>query len=182
MKRKGMKNLFLLLTIVMMLVLQSSLASAQPQNSSHKPGLFGLQFFMTVFWNTNDTQTPIHPRELRTVHLTFAYTEVRGTFGRTLLHLLKGRPFPWRLSIIDKPDWCTVQLPVENFIGLINPDEVQITYTELSIQLNENAPLNYTLGYVKLHAVIDDMKGPFNILTLIQGFEENFTISFITGP
>jgi hypothetical protein len=182
MKKKGMKNLFLILTIIMMLVLQSSLVSAQSQISSYKPGLFGLQFVITVFWYANDTQTPIHPRELRTVLLTIAYTETHGVFGRTLLLLLKGRPFPFRLSIVDKPDWCIAQLSTENFIGLINPDEAQIADSELSIQLSENAPLNHTLGYVKIHVAINDMKGPFNILTLIQGFEGNFTVCFVTSP
>jgi hypothetical protein len=182
MKRKGMKNLFIVSTIIMMFVLQSSLASAQPQNSSYKPGLFGLQFVMDVFWNANDTQTPIHPGEVRQVPLTFDYRVVRGAFGQTLLLLLTSRTFPWRVSIVDKPDWCTAQLSVENFIGVIIPNVGQIEYSMLYIQLNEDAPLNHTLGYVKLHVAIDDMKGLFNILTLIQGFEGNYTVCFVTNP
>ena len=163
-----------------MLFLQSSLASAQPQNSSHKQGLFGLQFVMTISWNA--TQTPIHPGEARQVQLIVAHTVARGALGRMLLRLLEGRPFPFRLSIGDKPDWCTAQLSVENFIGVIIPDEVQSVNSVLFIQLSEDAPLNYTLGYVKLHGVIDDMKGPFNILTLIQGYETNVTLFFVTSP
>lgn len=51
MKTKGMKNLFILFTIIVMLLLQSSLASAQAQNGYHKQGLFGLQFVMIITWN-----------------------------------------------------------------------------------------------------------------------------------
>lgn len=180
MKKRGKKNFFILFTIIVMLLLQSSLASAQPQNDYHKQGLFGLQFVMTISWNA--TITPIHPGEVRQVHLIATYTVARGALGRMLLRLLEGRPFPLRLSIGDKPDWCTAQLSVENFIGVITPDEIQIVNSVLFIQLSEDAPLNYTLGYVKLHGVIDDMKGPFNILTLIQGYETNVTLFFVTSP
>jgi len=180
MKTRGMKNLFILFTIIVMLLLQSSLASAQPQNDYHKQGLFGLQFVITIAWN--ETQTPIHPGEVREVHLIITYTVTRGAYGRILLLLLEDRPFPLRLSIGDKSDWCTAQLSVENFIGVINPDEVQIVNSVLSIQLSEDAPLNYTLGYVRLHGVIDDMKGPFNIITRIHGYESNVTLSFVTSP
>lgn len=100
----------------------------------------------------------------------------RGAVGRMFLRLLEGRPFPLRLSIVDKPDWCTAQLSVENFIGVITPDEIQEVNSVLFIQLSKDAPLNFTLGYVKLHGVIDDMKGPFNRLTLIQGYETNVTL------
>ena len=164
----------------MMLLLQSSLASAQQQNSYDKQGLFGLQFVMTISWT--ETQTPIHPGEVRQVHLIITHTVVRGTLGRILLRLLEGRPFPLRLSIGDKPNWCTAQLSVDNFIGKISPDEIQIVNTVLFIQLSENAPLNYTLGYVKIHGFIDDMKGPFNILTFIQGYESNTILFFVTSP
>ena len=165
-----------------MLFLESSLASAQPQKCSQKQGLYGLQFVMTISWGANETQTPIHPGEIRQVPLRISYTVIRGVFGRMFLHLLEGRPFPLRLSIGDKPDWCSAQLSDENFIGVITPDEIQTVNSVLFIQLSEDALLNHTLGYVKLHGVIDDMKGPFNILTLIQGYETNVTLPFVTSP
>ena len=165
-----------------MLLLNNCLASAQPQKGSQKQGLYGLQFVMIISWGANETQTPIHPGELRQVPLIVTYTVVRGVFGRIFLHLLEGKPFSLRLSIGDKPDWCTALLSDENFIGVITPDEIQSVSSVLFIQLGEDAPLNYTLGYVKLHGVIDDMKGPFNILTLIQGYETNVKLPFVTSP
>ena len=167
-------------TVIVIILTNISVASAQPQKGSHQQSLFGLQFVMTIIWN--ETQTPIHPGEVSQVHLIVTYTVARGALGRMLLRFLEGRPFPLRLSIGDKPDWCTAQLTVENFIGVITPDEIQTVNSVLFIQLSEDAPLNYTLGYAKLHGVIDDMKGPFNILTPIQGYETNVTLFFVTSP
>lgn len=181
MKTRVMRNRIVLYTVIIILLTNISVASARPEQGNIKRGLFNLQFVMNIIWG-NETQTPIHPGEVRQVHLNVIYTVTRGAYGRILLLLLEDRPFPLRLSIGDKPDWCTAQLSVENFIGVINPDEVQIVNSVLSIQLSEDAPLNYTLGYVRLHGVIDDMKGPFNILTLIHGYESNVTLSFVTSP
>ena len=182
MKKKGMKKILILFAIIVMLLLQSSLASAQLEKGSQKQSLFGLQFVMNITWDGNDTQTPIRPGEVRQVHLVVTYTVTRGAFGRMFFHFLDGRFFSLRLSIIDKSDWCTALLSVENFIGVITPDETQTTASMLYIQLSEDAPLNYTLGYVKLRGVIDNMQGPFNKVILIQGYEANFTVPFITSP
>src|SRR4030042_1130719 len=180
MKKKEMKKVLLLFTIIVMLLLQSSLISAQPQKEYQQQGLFGLQFVMTISWGANQTQGPIHPGEIRTVGVHVAYSVVRGAFGNLLLHLLEGRPFPLRLSIVAKPDWCTAQLSIEGFIGVIQPDMIQEVFSVLYIQLSENAPLNHTLGYVKIHGAIESIKGPFNILTIIQGYDINATVSFVT--
>ena len=176
-----MKKALILFTIIVILLLNCSLVSAQPQKSSYKQGLFNLQLVMTISWDGNDTQTPIHPGEVRQVLLQVTYAVTRGPFGGMLLYLLEGRAFPLRLSIINKSDWCTAHLSEENFTGVIEPDEMQIAYSKLFIQLNEDAPLNHTLGYVKLHGVIDNMQGPFNKLTLIKGYETNETLVFETS-
>lgn len=182
MKKKGMKKVLLLFIILLMFLLQSSLASAQPQKVHQQQGLFGFQFVMTISGGANETQQPIPPGEVRTVVVQVSYTVVRGAFGNILLHLLEGRPFPLRLSIVDKPVWCTVQLSIEDFIGVISPNVVQEVYSLLSIQLSERAPLNHTLGYVKIHGAIESIKGPFNILTIIQGYDMNATVLFVTSP
>ncbi|MBE3136757.1 MAG: hypothetical protein IMZ43_05115 [Thermoplasmata archaeon] len=181
MKTRVMRNRIVLYTLIIILLTNISVVSARTEQGINKQGLFDLQFVMNISWG-NETQTPIHPGEIREVHLKIIYVVTRGALGRMLLQLLQGRPFPIRLSIEDKPDWCTAQLSVENFIGVIIPDQEQIVNSVLSIQLSEEAPLNYTLGYVKINGVIDDMKGPFNILTLIHGYESNVTLSFVTSP
>jgi len=181
MKKRGMRNFFILCTIIVIILTNGSTALAKPQNGYQPQGLFNLQFVMNLSWG-NETTEPISPGETREVTLTVTYKVTRGACGRLLLQLLEGRSFPIHLSIEDKPDWCTAHLSVENFIGVITPDEVQSINSVLIIQLSEDAPLNYTLGYVNLHGVIDDMKGPFNILTLIQGYESNVTLFFVTSP
>lgn len=182
MKKKGMKIILILCATIVILLLQSSLVSARSQKDYPKQGLFGFQFVMTISWSANVTQGPIHPGEVRTVPVHVTYSVVRGAFGNILLHLLGGRPFPLRLSIVDKPDWCTAQLSIEDFIGVIQPDMIQEVYSWLNIQLSENAPLNHTLGYVKIHSSIESIKGPFNILTIIQGYDINATLLFVTSP
>jgi hypothetical protein len=181
MKTRVMRNRIAVYTIMVILLTNISVASAQPQKGSHKQGLFDLQFVMTISWG-NETQTPIHPGEVREAHLEITYVVTHGEFGRILLRLLQGRPFPMRLSIEGKPDWCTAQIFPENMTGVIEPDETQNKISMLSLSLNEGAPLNYSLGYVKIIGVIDDMKGPFNILTRIHGYETNVTLSFVTSP
>jgi len=87
-----------------------------------------------------------------------------------LLQILEGRSFPILVSIEDKPDWCTARISPENITGVIMPDQILSDVSLLSIRLNEGAPLNHTVGFVKIRFTIDDMKGPFHILTLIQGY------------
>jgi len=181
MKTRGMRNFFILFTIIVMLLLQSSLASAEPQNGYHKQGLFNLQFFVNISWG-NETQTPIQPRETREVHLIITYGVLHGVFGRMLLQILEGRSFPIRVSIEDKPDWCTAWISLENITGVIMPNQILSDVSLLSIRLNEGAPLNHTLGIVKIRFTIDDMKGPFHILTFIEGYEQHVQLAFTTSP
>jgi hypothetical protein len=182
MTARGVKNYFILGTIIVILLTNSSLAVAQSQNGYHPQGLFNLQFVLSITWNANDTYPPIHPGELRKINLTITYTVTRGVLGRMLLQLLRGRPFPIQLSIENKSEWCTPEISSENLTGIIIPDEIGIVVSILSIRLNEDAPGNYTLGFVKIHGTIEDKKGPLNLLTLIHGYEQDFTITFIPGP
>ena len=64
MKTRGMKNFFILSIVIVILLTNSSLALAQPQNGYHTQGLFNLQFVMNLCWG-NETQTPISPGETR---------------------------------------------------------------------------------------------------------------------
>jgi hypothetical protein len=62
------------------------------------------------------------------------------------------------------------------------PGEIGIQYSSLFIRLKENAPGNYTIGTIEIRGTIKDMKGPFHIITLIQGFEQDYALNFQTGP
>ena len=181
MKKRGMRIFFISCTIIVILLTNSSLVLAQLQSGYHPGCFFNLQFVMNLSWG-NETAEPISPGETREVHLTISSTVTRGAYGRILLQILEGGTYPIQLSVEDKPDWCIAWTSQENFTGIIVPDEMCTQNTLLYIHLNDDAPSNYTLGWVKLRCTINDKKGPFNILTLIHGYENTFTLSFITGP
>jgi hypothetical protein len=181
-KTRGTKIFFILCTVIVIILTNSSTALAKPQNGYRPQGLFNLQFVLNVSWPGNETSEPISPGETRDVNITISYLVTRGLYGTLLLQLLKGKSFPIQLSIEDKPDWCEAWTLPENMTGVIAPDEVGVQYSSLFIHLNDDAPSNYTLGYVKIRCIAEDKKGPFNIFTLVHGYDNDFTISFITGP
>ena len=151
------------------------------QNSQNLPQgiFFNLQFSLTVSWNAS--QTPILPGETREVNITITYAVNRGLYGRLLLQILKGKSFSIQLSIEDKPDWCEAWVDTPNMTGVITPDEVGYLYPSLFIHVNDNAS-NQTIGEIKMCATAENMKGPFNIITLIHGFEQQFALVIWTGP
>ena len=158
------------------------IAEVQSKNVYHSQSIFHLQFSLFISWNANQTDTPILPGETREVNLSLVYSVNRGPYGRLILKLLDGKSFPIRLSLEDKPDWCEALITSQNITGIISPDETEIQYSSLLIHLKENAPGNYTIGAIKMSGTIKDMKGPFNILTLIDGFEQQESLIFMTGP
>jgi len=182
MKTTRMKKYSVLFVVLVILFTCSPFALAQSEDVYHPQGFFfNLQFVLTISWG-NETSTPISPGETREVNLTITYTVTRGLYGRLLLQLLKGKSFPIQLFIEDKLDWCEAWTFPENMTGVIAPGEVGIQYSSLFIHLNDDAPSNYTNGYIKIRCVAENMKGPFNIITLIHGYEQQFTITFVTGP
>ena len=182
MKTRGMRIFFILCTVIVILLTNGSTALAKPQNGYHPQGLFNLQFVMDLSWG-NETQEPISPGETRKVNLTVVtYTVFRSLYGRMLLHLLEGSSFPIQLSIEDKPDWCIAWIIPENITGVIIPHEAFYQNLLLFIHLNDDAPSNYTSGLVKIRCIIEDKKGPFNIFTLVKGYEQNYTMEFTAGP
>jgi len=182
MKIKGARNIFIVFLIIFALICSNSSVVAQPQKESPNADLFPLQFSITVSWNASQTSQPISPGETREVILDVAYTVNKGLLGGLLLSLLKGKSFSIQLSIEEKPDWCDAWFIPETMKGVVNPKEIEIQNSSLFIHLNEDAPTNHTIGELKSRCAIDDMKGPFKIFTLIQGFEQIFSLTFITGP
>lgn len=163
-----------------MLFTSSPLALAQSSRSSHPGGFINnLQFVLNISFG-NETAQPISPGETREVTLNIYYLVTRGLFGRWLLQLLEGKPLLIQLSIEDKPDWCEAWLALENITGVIS-GEPGYQYSSLFIHANES-PGNYTLGVVKILGTIHDKKGPFQVFTLIKGFEHEFNGHFVTGP
>jgi hypothetical protein len=182
MKIGGLRKLCIVFSIILVILTSSSLVVAQPQKENFTKGLFHLQFVSTISWSGSDLQEPISPGETREVNLTITSIVTRGAYGKILLHILEGATYIIQLSIVDEPDWCTAWTSQENLIGVIVPDEVTIQKTQLYIHLSDDAPSNYTLGWVKIRCNIENMKGPLKFITLIGGFEQNCTLTFVPGP
>jgi len=182
MKITRMKKYSVLFVVIVILFTCSPLALAQSQDDYRPRGIFfNLQFTFIITWDVNEIQEPIMPGETREVNMTISYTVTRGALGRLLLQLLEGKSFPIQLSVEDKPDWCEAWMLPEDMTGVIPSDEIGVQYSSLFIHVSDDAPSNYTNGYVKMCGTIESMKGPFNILTLIQGYENDFTILFVAG-
>jgi len=181
MKIKGARNIFIVFLIIFALICSNSSVVAQLQKESPIKGLIPLQFSLTVSWNGSQTAQPFSPGETREVILDVAYTVNKGLLGGLLLHLLKGKSFSIQLSIEEKPDWCDAWFIPETMTGVVTHD-IGKQNSSLFIHVNEDAPTNHTIGELKSRCAIDDMKGPFKIFTLIQGFEQIFSLTFITGP
>jgi len=156
-----------------------TIVEAPSKNIYHFQSIFHLQFTLIVWWNGSQLTTPILPGEIREINLNLTYGVNKGLWGKLLLRFLEGRSFPIQILLDDKPDWCEAWVLPKNLTGLVPEGE---RYSSLCIKLNESAPGNYTLGVILLRATIEDMKGPFNIITLIQGFEQQFSLYFQTGP
>jgi hypothetical protein len=181
MKIRGIRNTCSVFLIIFVLLSSNSFVVAQPQKESRNRFIH-LQFSTTVSWNNSQSSTPILPGETREVNITITYTVNRGAYGKLLLRLLEGRSFSIQLSIEEKPDWCEAWFVPVTLTGIVNPGEIGIQNSSLFIHLNEDAPTNYTIGVLEIRCFIENMKGPFKILTLIYGFEQICSLYFITSP
>ena len=181
MKITRMKKYSVIFVVIVILFTCSPSALAQSQDDYHPRSIFHRQFSLTVSWNTNATATPILPGETREVNITITYTVNQGAYGRLILQLLKGKSFSIQLSIENKSDWCEAWVDTPNMTGVVAPDEVGYLYPSLFIHVNDNAS-NETIGEIEMCATAECMKGPFNIITLIHGFEQPFALAFWTGP
>ncbi len=182
MKIRGLRKLCIAFSIIVILLLSSSLVVAQPKKEILKKSLFNLQFVLTISWSGSDLQQPILPGETRAVNLSIISCVTRGAYGKILLRFLEGGTFIMHLGIEDTPEWCTAWTLQENFTGVIKSDDVTLHNTLMYVHLSDDAPGNYSLGWVKICSSINDKKGPFNIITLIHGFKQTATLAFNTGP
>jgi hypothetical protein len=182
MKIKKVHYFFIFFTALVILLAHTLPVVAQPQHRFQPQCVFNFQFVLDILWQGNQTQQPILPGETREVNLTIYYGITRGLFGKIFLQLLKGGSFPIQLSVEDTPEWCVAWIDPTTITGIIDPGQIQKEPSRLFIHLNEDAPTNFTLGWVEIRGSIDDKKGPFNIMTLIHGYQNDFTLHFITGP
>jgi hypothetical protein len=149
---------------------------------SYPRGIFHLQYVLTTCWDANQTYAPISNGETREVNITVQSMVTRGAFGKILLRLLEGSPYNIHLSVTDTPEWCEPYFTLENLTATVHSDEIEISETSLCIHVLEDAPGNYSEGWVKCRAWVESMTGPFRFFALIHGFKQNFTVSFVNAP
>ena len=181
MKKFIVQKTMVLCAFLVILTASVPLGSAQPKELPKKGSLFGMQFVLHMTYG-QELQTPVHSNEVRMVDVDINCAVVRGAFGRLVLLLLEGRPATITFSISDKSEWCTAWVSHTNTSITIQPDAIQTVSNFVHLFLNEDAPLNHSVGFVTVHAAIGDYKGPFNLLTLIQGYQQDMTIPFVTSP
>jgi hypothetical protein len=179
MKCKGLIKIGILFCIIILFASNAS-AATQPRKETGRHSLFNIQFVCNTSWSGNQTQTPIIPGEIRVIELTVASSVIRGIFGGLLLNFLKGNPYLTKISIEETSEWCTAWTSEEYFTQSMLPDEVSIIYVPLYIFVDGNAP-NHTVGNVRIHIKIYDMKGPFEFFTFVEGCEQIATLAFVTG-
>jgi len=128
-----------------------------------------------VDWDSSDE--PIMPGEIRYIDINITYDITQGGLLSSLLFpFFKSKQVDVNLGIVDTPEWCTASLAVSTLTTTIGAEDKNMT-TKLAIELDEDAPA-YAAGYVKLNASVEPFKGPFGIITYIDGFQQDFTVKF----
>lgn len=174
------RKIFMFFMIIGILLTNSSFAIAQSSNGYHPQGIFfNLQFFMKITLNENITSKPIPPGEMRQIPVTVYYAIVHGLFGRIILRILQGRLFPIHVSVEESPEWCEAWFSTEDAIGVIDPDSTRTQSFSLNIYVDQDAPPNI-LGIVKCRCTIDNITGPFNKFTVVNGYQSVATFAFTT--
>jgi len=127
-----------------------------------------------------DPTEPIIPlEETRDVEVNITYNVERGIALRNIFYfLLKDREVDINLEIIDRSEWCTANFDAEKIITKLPArDQVVSQIVNLSIGLKKEAQAHES-GFVSFNVSIPSIKGPFGLITFIDGFEKSYTVKF----
>jgi len=83
------------------------------------------------------------------------------------------------LEIGEIPTWCTASLSETQLQFPITGNIEEQTVT-LAVAVEEHAPA-YALGYVRIHASVDTLRGPFGLFPFVNGYDGTATLSFVPG-
>jgi len=189
MNHTPLRNTFLVASIVLLLLGGGTiLVLAQPFAMEPEPVAdfwehFGLFSAVSVSWDANMTEEPLIPRgEIRGVPLECSFSVMYGVLGRLIHLLLRNHRVIMTVSIVEVPEWCTAVISQGNLSVLMPPDEGTITTvtTWLSVMVSDQAPA-FDLCPVKIQVTVEPRHGPFGFIPLMQGFTQEFLITFIVG-
>jgi hypothetical protein len=149
----------------------------------HPGNFFGLNSNIIISWDANDTEKPIIPRgEIRSVVLNIKFWVTWGLFGHLINDFLTGQPVITKVSIVDKPEWCTAIISQKTLTSTIprNENTYYIEYTVLSLQVADDAPA-FELFPVTIQATMEPLYGPFGLFTVMQGTTQVVNVTFTVG-
>ena len=135
-------------------------------------------------WDANGTQYPLPPGgPPRNVNLTISYITVLGSrfVGKLILLYCRAtqQSVVVTLEIGEIPTWCTASLSETQLQFPITGNVEEHTVT-LTVAVDEHAPA-YALGYVRIHASVNTVYGPFGLLPFVNGYDGTAMLSFLPG-
>jgi hypothetical protein len=157
-------------SIVTGIVLVSVIVAMFPTTSAGI--LFNLQSVVTVSWEGGEAAKPVVPRgELRVLTLNITYYVTKGLFGAGMLQAYSGKQIVITIEITETPSWCYANIAQGTIAAIVVPNGKYYASTTLTLQVEDDAPA-YGLGSIKV-------KAKAQAGGLIQGYENDFTLSFI---
>jgi hypothetical protein len=171
--KKTLSILLLTLLFFNLLIPSTITAKAEEEIRSTAP----MASYLTIHW-TNDSE-PIIPIDERIYyHIKIDYYVTMGRLGVLLLPFFVGRQVDIKLDIIDLSPGCSANIAIRKLITLVQPYGTTTSQiAEISVELDKDAPADES-GYVKIKATIPPIKGPFGLITFIDGLTQNFSIEF----
>ncbi|VVB62251.1 Uncharacterised protein [uncultured archaeon] len=175
----------LVFNIVFMFIFVAVNISAATQtkvikNDVTPKSLFGLQSVIIITWDGNNTQEPLKPGGApRNITLNIYYVTTTGVFGRYILpyFILTKQYVDVFLELDDVPSYCYATL-LDSQLRFPISDTPTTQSTILSVAVDETAPA-FELTTFKIHASVDDKRGPFGFLSIIDGYEQEFMLVFV---
>jgi len=166
------KAITISIAVLLFCTILAPLTTAQDEIKSSVGNISDIQ----VDW-TKSTEPIIPDDETRIYDISITYSVIKGIALRNiLLPLIKNKDVNVALNIIDYSEWCKPSLDTDVLLFKAGGGE-QSKEANLTVTLDTDAPAG-SYGYVTVNVTIDPVKGPFNILTLINGYTYNFTVEF----
>jgi hypothetical protein len=171
-----------IVTAIIFIGLLPSTVSAE-KNDKKENGSFALCNLYSVVdvnWSADDFDEPILPRGNPIyTDLDVSYSISKGgliqLFSNLALSLQEGKKIDVNLEVVNKPEWCEASFDITQ-IPFEVKDEEQTESVTMTITVDETAPA-YQQEMITISASVEPVKGPLGLLTMINGFEQQFSLS-----
>jgi hypothetical protein len=184
MKTTKIRYYSVVFVLITMIIANSSIVMAHSQDDYYPTNFFQLQFDIQTSYNISQIMTPFKPGETREVDCTISYRVAHSTYlGAFLLHFLIGKSFPISVSVEYTFWFVVISFSPANLTGVIPSDTYGHANTTMIIHVDDNASGAQIDVWNGCLASVKDIYGPFKIVPLIDGEEDNFLVAFqINNP